>query len=66
MTEHTYLEIAARILGIPARMLWDYREGSDGVAFRTPDGYRHTYRFEELERAMLTIEPLPAQNTGMA
>jgi hypothetical protein len=49
MTEQTYLELAARLLGISADQLWDYREGHDGITFRTPDGYRHRYMFDELE-----------------
>lgn len=53
MCETTYLEIAARRLGIAVNQLWDYSEGSDGISFRTPDGYRHTYRFEELEHSPL-------------
>ncbi len=62
MTETTYLEIAARRLGISPRQLWDYREGSDGISVRTPDGYRHTYRFDELERALpLSIHPMQGQ-----
>jgi len=44
-----FLEIAARHLGVDARGLWDYREGVDGISFRTPDGYRHRFTFDELE-----------------
>jgi hypothetical protein len=51
MTETSYLELAARLLGISVEILWDYREGRDGISFRTPDGYRHRYTFDELERA---------------
>jgi hypothetical protein len=53
MCETTYLELTARRLGISPLMLWDYREGLDGISVRTPDGYRHTYRFDELERVMI-------------
>ncbi|MGA9397059.1 MAG: hypothetical protein WBV22_02260 [Anaerolineaceae bacterium] len=57
MPETTYLEIAARLLGISPHRLWDYREGLDGISVRTPDGYRHTYRFDELERALQHTNP---------
>ena len=60
MTEQTYLELVARRLGISPRQLWDYREGTDGISVRTPDGYRHTYCFDELERIDQPADPQPA------
>ena len=60
MTEITYLEITARLLGISPRQLWDYHEGLDGISVRTPDGYRHTYRFDELERVLRHTIPTHA------
>ena len=52
MTEHSYLELAAGLLGILPDRLWDYHEGRSGISFRTPDGFRHHYTFEELERIL--------------
>jgi hypothetical protein len=49
MTEQSYLELAARLLGVDTQVLWDYSEGRNGITFRTPDGYRHRYTFDELE-----------------
>ena len=49
MKEESYLSLAARILCISIDQLWDYQEGHDGIAFRTFDGYRHRFSFNELE-----------------
>ena len=49
MKEESYLSLAARRLCISIDQLWDYREGRDGIAFRTCDGYRHRFTFMELE-----------------
>jgi hypothetical protein len=57
MSEQTYLEIAASMLGISPHQLWDYREGLDGISVRTPDGYRHRYRYSELEQALSHTVP---------
>lgn len=59
MTEQTYLEIAAARLGLALESLWDYHEGPGGIAFRTPDGYRHRFTFNELE-----WEPPVTQRAG--
>ena len=49
MKEESYLSLAARILCFSIDQLWDYQEGRDGIAFRTPDGYLHRFSFLELE-----------------
>ena len=49
LQETTYLELAACLLGMPSGGFWDYREGTRGISFRTPDGYRHRFTFAELE-----------------